>query len=157
MQLLIDGHNLIGRMPNLRLDDPDDEEKLLEYLRRYRGRTGHSLVVVFDPGQAYHPAKTKKQGGITIQFAPHGKTADQIIIQRVRRVKNPQGVMVVSSDRTVRQAAQQARVRILDSKEFARQLVQPAVTSETSENRQADIKLSPDEIEEWLALFNQSE
>jgi predicted RNA-binding protein with PIN domain len=157
MQLLIDGHNLIGRMPNLRLDDPDDEEKLLEYLRRYRARTGHSLVVVFDAGQVYHPAKTKQQGGITIQFAPHGKTADQIIIQRVHRVKNPQGVMVVSSDRTVRQAAQQARVRILDAKEFARQLVQPAVTSETSENSQADIKLSPDEIEAWLALFNQSE
>ena len=48
MQWLIDGHNLIGQMPNLRLDDPDDEAKLLQYLRNFRARTGHRITVVFD-------------------------------------------------------------------------------------------------------------
>ena len=154
MQWLIDGHNLIGQMPNLRLDDPHDEEKLLEHLRRYRAKTGHAIVVVFDAGHTYRPAATKKRGGITIQFAPAGKTADQIIMRRLRKVKNPQAVMVVSSDRAVQQAARQARVRVLNSSEFAAQLL-PAAQTEHDAGSQADVTLSPDEIDEWLNLFNQ--
>ncbi len=159
MQWLIDGHNLIGQMPNLQLDDPHDEEKLLEHLRRYRAKTGHRLTVIFDPGQGYRSGQTKKQGGLTVQFAPSGKTADQIIAQRLRKIKDPQSLIVVSSDRAVRQAAQQARVRTLTSKEFIRQLTQgsPTASPESDEGNRADVTLSPDEIDEWLKLFNQQD
>ncbi len=163
MQWLIDGHNLIGQMPNLRLDDPNDEEKLLEHLRSYRARTGHHLTVVFDAGLGFGLGQTKKQGGITVQFAPSGKTADQIIMQRLRKVKNPQALMVVSSDRAVQQAAQQARVRVLTAGDFVQQLLQNTATSlgddaslRNDEGSQADISLSPEEVDEWLDLFNKS-
>ena len=53
MAIMIDGHNLIGKIPGLSLDDPDDEEKLLVRLRAYRARTGKRLVVYFDPGIVY--------------------------------------------------------------------------------------------------------
>jgi len=156
MQWLIDGHNLIGQMPGLRLDDPHDEEKLLEYLRRYKARTGHTITVIFDSGGGFSLGGKKKQGGITVQFAPSGKTADQIIANRVRRVKNPQAVMVVSSDRAVQRAAQQAGVRTLSGDEFAHQLLQGSdMSSEPDAGSKADIKLSPDEVDEWLDLFNQ--
>ncbi len=36
MPILIDGHNLIGRMPALSLADPDDERQLLALLLSYR-------------------------------------------------------------------------------------------------------------------------
>ncbi len=154
MQWLIDGHNLIGQMPGLRLDDPDDEAKLVEHLRRYRARTGHRLTVIFDPGQSYRSPETKKQGGLTIQFAAAGQTADQLIIQRLRRVENPQEFRVVSSDRAVQQAAQQARVKVVNSAEFARQLLQELVAR--ADEEQADRvnrQLSEAEVDEWLALF----
>jgi predicted RNA-binding protein with PIN domain len=158
MQWLIDGHNLIGQMPTLHLDDPNDEAKLLEYLRRYRAKTGHGITVVFDSGLAYRPGETKKQGGITIQFASHGQTADQIIMQRVRRVKNSQAIMVVTSDRAIQQVAQQKGVRVLESAAFARQLLPRSSTQAGhDEGSRADIKLSPDEVNEWLTLFNQGD
>ena len=50
MPLLIDGHNLIGRLPDLRLDDPQDEAKLVARLRVYHARTGKRVTVVFDRG-----------------------------------------------------------------------------------------------------------
>ena len=154
MQWLIDGHNLIGQMPNLRLDDPNDEAKLLEYLRRYRARTGHRVTVVFDAGPDYRTAATKKSGGVTVQFAPHGQTADQIIVRRLGQVKNPQEWAVVSSDRAVQQAARQARVRVLTAREFAQQLLQGApVVPEDDQGSEGEVKLSPDEINEWLKLF----
>ena len=155
MKWLIDGHNLVGQMPDLRLDDPDDEEKLLEYLRRYRARTGHTLIVIFDAGQGYHPAKTHRRGGITIQFVSPGQTADQILIRRIRQVKNPQAVIVVTSDRDVQQAAQQAGLRVVTSQEFARQLLQPSSPSGEDKESRANIRLSPDEVDEWLAFFSQ--
>jgi hypothetical protein len=155
MQWLIDGHNLVGQMPDLRLDDPNDEEKLLEYLRRYRARTGHTLTVVFDAGQGYHPAKTQRRGGITIQFVSPGQTADQILVRRIRKVRNPQAVIVVTSDRDVQQAAQQAGLRVVTSQEFAQQLLQPSSPPEEDDVSRANIRLSPDEVDEWLAFFNQ--
>jgi hypothetical protein len=154
MQWLIDGHNLIGQMPGLRLDDPDDEAKLIEYLRRFRARTGHHITVIFDPGPVYRPAETKKQGGLTIQFAAPGQTADQLMMRRLRQVQNPPELMVVSSDRAVQQAARQARVKAISSAEFARQLLQELISS--GDEEQADRinrQLSPDEVAEWLTLF----
>ena len=157
MHWLIDGHNLIGQMPDLRLSDPNDEEKLLEYLRRYRARTGHRLTVVFDAGQTFQPAQTKKQGGITVKFVSYGQTADQIIRKRLRKVSNPQGMMVVTSDREIQQAARQAGVRVVTAQEFGQQLNQLSSgnKSEEDENNQTDLHLSADEVEEWLAIFEQ--
>jgi hypothetical protein len=155
MQWLIDGHNLIGQMPGLRLDDPDDEAKLVDYLRRYCTRTGHRLTVIFDAGAGYHLAATKKQGGVTIQFARQGQTADHLIKQRLERVTNPQEVMVVSSDQAVQQAARQVRVRTLASGEFARQLLQTLASGPAADpDDRAEVKLSADEVDEWLKFFN---
>jgi uncharacterized protein len=155
MQWLIDGHNLIGQMPNLRLNDPNDEEKLIEYLQHYRARTRQQVTVIFDAGPSYRAAETKKLAGLTVQFVSSGQTADQVIMQRLRRVKNPQEWMVVTSDRAVQQAARQARVRVLTSREFAQQLLQAAPGgSEEDPGSQAEVKLSPDEIDEWLTFFN---
>ncbi len=154
MQWLIDGHNLIGQMPNLRLDDPNDETKLVEYLRSYRARTGHRVTVVFDAGQGYRPAEIKKSGGVTVQFASPGQTADQVIARHIRRVKNPQEVIVVSSDREVQQAARQARVRVMTAREFAQQLLQESPAAvEADRGSQTEVKLSADEVDEWLKLF----
>lgn len=154
MQWLIDGHNLIGQMPNLRLDDPDDEAKLLEHLQGFRARTGHQVTVIFDAGPGYRPAKTKKTRGITVQFAAPGQTADQIISQRIRQVKNPQELRVVTSDRAVQQAARQARVRVLTAQEFVQQLLQASPTAgEDDRGSQAEVNLSADEVKEWLKLF----
>jgi uncharacterized protein len=152
MQWLIDGHNLIGQMPNLRLDDPNDEEKLLGYLRRFRARTGHRLTVIFDAGYAYQSGSKQSRGGISIQFVSSGHIADQAIVRRIRKVKNPQEMMVVTSDQAVAQVARQAGVRVTSAGEFAQQLLQ---TSPTGEDDPADVNLTADEVDEWLDIFNQ--
>lgn len=156
MHWLIDGHNLIGQLPNIHLSDPNDEEELIACLRRYRARTGHRLTVIFDTGQSYRPGEAKKQGGITVQFAPQGRTADQIIMRRLRKVKNPQEMMVVTSDRAVQQAARHAGVRWVTAREFGQQLQQLFRRTEPDQaDSQADVRLSADEVEEWLSIFNQ--
>lgn len=152
MQWLIDGHNLIGSMPNIGLDEADDEEQLLAYLSRYRARTGHKVTVFFDAGQTYHPATKQTRRGVTAQYAPYGQTADQLIKKRLRRVKNPQAVAVVTSDQAVQQAARFVQVRVVSSSEFAQELLGLSSPSVKEENR-AEIKLSTEEVEAWLEIF----
>lgn len=47
MPYLIDGHNLIGKVPNLRQDDPEDEKQLIEMLQEFCQRTGKYKEVYF--------------------------------------------------------------------------------------------------------------
>jgi len=77
-------------------------------------------------------------------------------MRRLRKVTDPQAVIVVTSDRAVQQAADQARVRTLGSHEFVRQLFNnlPGKVN-PDEGSQAEVKLSPDEVDEWLSIFKQ--
>ncbi len=47
MPYLIDGHNLIGKVPNLRQNDPEDEKQLVELLQEFCQRTGKHVEVYF--------------------------------------------------------------------------------------------------------------
>ncbi len=149
--MIIDGHNLIGSLPDIQLDDANDEDKLILKLKQYHARTGRRMTVVFDPGGSYKPAKKQTRGGITVQYAPYGKTADQVIIRRLRKTKNPQQLLVVTSDRAIQRVAHQARAAIMSSADFAAQLMAPLPSSVDD----SEITLSEEEIDEWLSLFNQ--
>ena len=153
MTVLIDGHNLIGHMRSLRLDDPHDEEKLLVRLRAYRARTGRRLAVYFDPGVAYQsPAKASK-GGILVLQAGSGQRADELIIRDLRRHPNPRELMVVTSDQTIQRAARQCHARVVDAASFAAELERPPRQG----GRPDAPPLADDEVQEWLAIFGQAD
>ena len=70
MPILIDGHNLIGRLPGISLADADDEQALVRLLLSYRARTGKAITVVFDPGVSSTLSQTRKVGGVEVVSAP---------------------------------------------------------------------------------------
>jgi predicted RNA-binding protein with PIN domain len=153
MAILIDGHNLIGKMPELRLDDPTDEEKLLIRLRAYRAHTGKRLVVYFDPGVTYQSPARRSKGGISVRQAGTGQRADDLMIQDISRHHNPSELTVVTSDHAIQKVARQYGARVVDSSTFAAELSHPPEKDDTSEVP----PLSEEEIEEWLAIFGQSD
>jgi len=153
MAILIDGHNLIGKMPGLRMDDPDDEEKLLVRLRAYRARTGKRLTVYFDPGVTYQSPARQSRGGITVRRAGTGQCADDLIMRDVRRHPSPRELTVVTSDRAIQRVAQQYGARVIDSATFAAEISHSPKTSHQRDGQ----PLSEEEIQEWLAIFGQSD
>ncbi len=148
MPFLIDGHNLIGRLPDLRLDDPDDEAKLVARLRTYCARAGKRATVVFDRGLPGGRSDALSNSRVEVVFAATGRSADGILRERIRRARDPRGLMVVTSDREVIAAAQSQGARVVRSEEFAARL-EPR--QETSVEK--DAHLSAEEIEEWLRVF----
>jgi predicted RNA-binding protein with PIN domain len=148
MPLLIDGHNLIGRLPDLHLDDPDDEAKLTARLRVYCARTGKRVTVVFDRGLPGGRSQELSGGGVEVVFAATGRTADGILRARIRRARDPRGLIVVTSDREVVATAQARGARVVRAEEFAARLSEPQPVPAGR-----DVQLSVEEVEEWLSVF----
>ncbi|MFQ5409902.1 MAG: NYN domain-containing protein [Anaerolineales bacterium] len=149
MPLLVDGHNLIGKLPDISFSDPDKEARLIALLRRYCGRTNRKVTVVFDRGApaGHWPSGSSK---LEVVFAPTSRTADEIIIRRIAQSRNPAGLVVVSSDGEVAAAALARRAHSRRAEDFARELAALAAQSGSSGR---DRQLSADEVAEWEAIF----
>jgi predicted RNA-binding protein with PIN domain len=147
--ILIDGHNLIGRMPALSLQDPDDEEKLVRFLKSYRARTGKAITVVFDPGIVSTLSGRRREGGVEVVFAPRNSSADAIIARRVERSRDPRGWLVVTSDAELAERVARRGARTESAEDFSSELGGMG----SGEPGGGDVQLSPEEIEAWLSLF----
>jgi len=155
MPYLIDGHNLIGCMPDIHLDDPDDELQLLRRLNDFFNKRRISGTVYFDqrgPGMQ----RKFSTGRVRVEFATSPNTADMAIQHRLQRLKkDASNYIVVSSDHQIRDAARVAGARVLDSVEFARRLGGSFPIPEENEKPQGP--LSPDDLRRWQKIFEKSE
>ena len=116
---IIDGHNLIPKIPGWSLTAMDDEKRLIELLQSYVNARRKQVEVFFD-GAPVGQAGVRQYGTIRAHFVPLGKTADDAIIQfLVGLGKNARNVTVVSSDRRVRSEASALRAEVITSEVFA--------------------------------------
>src|SRR6266508_2082343 len=153
MPLLVDGHNLIGQIPGIKLSDADDEGELVMLLRRYStAKRGRQVVVVFDHGVYGHPQKLDGYG-ITCHFARSPQDADAQLIKRLRALKRPRDWTLVTSDREVVRMAEECGVKVMSSQEFARQLLAGPARANTALTEKPDRQLSEAEIAEWMEIF----
>ena len=152
MPYLIDGHNLIGRLPDVDLNDPNDEALLVQQLTGFVARTRKNCLVVFDAGLPGGQSRLSTQG-VKVVFASHLSSADQVIIQRIGKMTNPTAWTVVSSDNRVLDAAARRKMKTLRSAEFAELLRRPTPPGQPGVDIAADVHLSDDEVDAWLRLF----
>lgn len=157
MPYLIDGHNLIPKVPGLSLASIDDEIHLIQRLQVYHQQTGKKLEVYFDnapPGYS----RTQRFGSVTAHFIRQGSTADAAIRQRLKKLGRAASTWtVVSSDRQVQAAAHGVHARVTSSEDFATELTQHKFEESFGLEENAEINLSADEVEEWLRLFDKDE
>ncbi len=133
MPYLIDGHNLIAHLPDLRLSEPNDEAELVRRLLLFCQRTRGKAVVYFDRGQP-GCGRPAPRGGLTVRFVTPPRTADQAIQAHLSRLgKEARSWTVVTSDAEVRAAAARAGARLMTCGEFSRRLQPAAPTSEKPE------------------------
>ena len=153
MPYLIDGHNLIPKVAGLSLKAVDDEMQLIELLQEFCRIWGKQVEVYFDnspPGQPGSGAF----GPVTARFVREGRTADDAIAARLKRLgRSARNWTVVSSDRAVQAAAREAQAQVLSSEAFSGQLKETFKESDTDLNERTQPSLTPDEVDDWLDLF----
>jgi len=163
MHYLIDGHNLIAQIPEISLEDPDDEAKLVIRLRSWvaAGRNRH-VTVIFDgglPGGMWHRISTRR---IKVVFAPADSSADALLIKRVNGARDVAAYTLVSSDQAVLSTAKNRRMPYITSERFAESLSEHRDSIEIPSDNQSEIgelerSLSDEEIADWLQVFDVDE
>jgi predicted RNA-binding protein with PIN domain len=152
MPYLIDGHNLIPKI-GLRLDSLDDEAALLERLGAFC-RLGRKRAEVHFDGAQPGQATIRRLGRVTAHFVRAPRTADEAIRLRLMQLgKAARNWTVVSSDHRVQAEGHAARASVLSSEDFARQVIDALRARPAASGR--DALLTPDEVEEWLAVFEE--
>src|SRR5690606_2257913 len=149
MPYLIDGHNLIGQLPDISLEDPNDEAKLVQKLRGFAARTRKKITVVFDAGL---PGGKSPLSNATVEvvFASAPGTADQTLCNRIKSIPDPRNWTLVSSDRDVLDTGRRRGMQCVTSDAFARTLnAPPEPHKQRREKPPADRPVSAEEVEYW--------
>src|SRR5260221_14451426 len=115
---LVDGHNLIGQLQDLSLEDPQDEAKLTVAIRRYCMRARIKATVIFDNGLPGGVSRQLSNSDVTVIFAPQGVRADALLMRRTREI-GVRDVVLVTSDRRILRLAFAYGIETLSSEEFA--------------------------------------
>src|SRR5512139_270369 len=104
MAFVIDGHNLIGALPDIQLGDPEDELSLLGRLKAYRARTGgDTLIVFFDSGDVPGAFPDLSTPGVQVRFARPGQSADDAIVEFLQTRAQPGQYALVTNDHELTQ------------------------------------------------------
>ena len=153
MTLIIDGHNLIPKVPGMQLSDMDDETKLVELVREYCRRRRVKAEVFFDgalPG-------SKPGGGdglVRVHNVRKGRTADDAMVKHLEGLgKAARNCIVVSADRRVQAEARGLGCTVLSTDQFAAEMMNALSQVEVYSKEDAG-PLPTDEVDKWLDLFS---
>jgi predicted RNA-binding protein with PIN domain len=138
MPFLVDGDNLLGTWPGRRRSDAERRRLAFE-IDRFAARERRRLVVVFDggapPGVALGP---------DVHFAGASRTADDTILDLLRREDDRRGWVVVTSDRSLGDQCRYMGARIERCDRFRRRLA--AERADEKPEREDDVAY-------WLEQF----
>jgi predicted RNA-binding protein with PIN domain len=134
---IIDGNNVLGKIPELRSADKNDRQRSRERLAfmidRYftNKKTKVSLHLDGHPGD---PIRTNKSKIIY----SYSKSADYEIKKEINDSKNPRVIAVVSSDLNLIDFAKKNACKVIKSEEFVRILNKKDSDDETDRIAQID-------------------
>jgi len=157
MPYIIDGHNLIPKVPGLSLQQMDDEQQLVEMLQEFCRHQRKQVEVYFDnapPGGV----RARNLGLVTARFVRQGTTADSAIRRRLANLgRVARNWTVVSSDQAVQAEARAAQAQAMSSETFARLLTRALDNSLIDQGEATETVLNPEEVDDWLQLFGSDE
>jgi uncharacterized protein len=151
-KIVIDGHNLIPKLPGIHLGDMDDELQLLGLIQEYCRLARRQAELFFD-GAPNPESNGRKSGLVHTHFIKIGNSADDAIIAYLRKSgKDARNMLVITSDRRIQSEARSLGAVLMTSDKFAQEirktLSSPAATQEMREKTP-----TAGEVEEWISLF----
>lgn len=155
-RFIIDGHNLIPKVPGVKLEDSEDENQLVEILNEYC-RLGRAQVDVFFDGAPKPSFSQRKSGLVHAHFVRKGLSADDAIIEYARKQQKPDFLLtVVSSDHRVQAGVKTTGASTMTSEAFAIEM-RRVFNSPAAQQEQKDKQLSPGEVALWMDEFERKQ
>ena len=110
---IIDGFNVVHKIPSVK-NSPTPRQALIQYIRKNKltGSRNNKVIIVFDGG--FRQLQEKE---FSIIFSGD-KKADQVIKERLEKMKNKSQVIVVSDDNEIRNHTKKMRAGSCRSVDF---------------------------------------
>ena len=122
LHYLIDGYNLLYALPDIPHGPwPTKREIFLALLLKSKPQGNNRMTVVFDSRDG-GGSRTQK-GAIEIVYTA-GETADDWLIQAVRKTPNPRIMVVVTNDQTIRRLIRGTGAKWISTEEFLKKPLQ---------------------------------
>ncbi|MDH7600234.1 MAG: NYN domain-containing protein [Sedimentisphaerales bacterium] len=159
MAYLIDGNNLLWVMLGQRPVQPSGIVpghcvQLAWAISRYLGKVGQEAEIVFDGPEPQDIARFQNIPHLTVWFAGPGRQADAWIEERLRSFTAETKLIVVSSDRHVRQAAIHAGAGQIRSETFWDQVLLSQADQQDILEPPAKVEgISQAETDLWMRIF----
>ncbi len=151
-KIIIDGHNLIPKVPGIRLSDPDDESKLIQKIGEYC-RLSRTRADLFFDGAPAGTGPRSRHGLVNVHHVKVGITADDAIIHHLRREgSNARNILVVSSDNRVKTEVRALHAEVMNSEQFA-QIMLNTLNSPAITESKRELPPTAEEVEEMLDLM----
>jgi predicted RNA-binding protein with PIN domain len=158
--LVIDGYNLLfalfGEDIFKKVNFKRDE--LIELIESYSLHKRKKFVIYFDSRgkEALISLRSRLRKGqlLEIIFVANNTTADDEIIKLVRNTVDKTSIKIVSSDLRIIKEAQDAGVKYIWSKDFAKELKDYVSKIQTIYEQKKQRGISNDEVDYWLKEFD---
>ena len=141
MPRIIDGDNLLGTWPGRKRSDSDRRE-LARCIGRWSHRERRRVILVFDGPDPPVPPPVHD-----VHFSGPGTSADDWIIDFLRRLPTAGGWILVTNDRSLGDQCRHLGARVERCDQFRRRLA-PTKGGEKPEG--------PVDVDEWLEIFGTS-
>lgn len=163
MIYLIDAFNLSYKFPDIELlmykgNHPAARESLLKLFHSFRMKSKKAPEVhLFFDGKKEPGNDTKKEVRSDMNlYYSHDMSADHLIKEFIKRFAYPGELLVVSSDKEVKQFAKKHKCHVKASEEFEQELtrlLQDPVEEEIQPGTEENPEVSREEILYWRKIF----
>ncbi len=156
MPYVIDGNNLIGFSPDIEYDAPDSRIRLIDLIKKYQSVKKNNIILVFDGEPENGPHYQKYSNKFRIIYPNYGESADEVIKKLLNEFSTLNDVMVITSDRELKQYAKDKGAKVINSIEFYHEVKRFAkfYKKKKMSDKRINIKLSEKEVDNWLKIFN---
>ncbi|HLP59698.1 MAG TPA: NYN domain-containing protein [Candidatus Deferrimicrobium sp.] len=158
MPYIIDGNNLLGSAPDIDGHDPEAKNKLIAIVARFQEDKNSNVIIVFDGAPHNGVRRQEVSPKFTVLYPHYGNTADDEIREILGGFNYCKDVILVSSDRNLKDFAKEKGAKTLNSIEFYFELKRFTHIRGKKEARQKriDAKMSAKEIDQWMKIFDES-
>jgi predicted RNA-binding protein with PIN domain len=156
MPYVIDGNNVIGSSPDLaQTETGSSRQKLIDLVVQFQKHRNNSVVLVFTGVLGDEVVPSSGDNRLSVVFPREGESIEERILDLLREYSNGRDLVLVSSDKKLKDFVREKGGRALNAIEFYFDLKRANRIQDRKDEKEKRIhnELSDHEVNDWMKIF----